>query len=378
MLISIIVPVYRGEELLPDFFRSIEELHLPDSVSLEVVLGIDGLRFDQAIAFPENFVYPLRVFLQEPKGQSAATNRACRAANGHYLWLSAQDMRFFPDSLNELLKHPLLSDKTLVQGNIIHSPELLKDYFTQYIAEKSSFQFAYNSISNVNDLSPTHHYAPHAFVNRMRFMEIGGYDESLPYGFQDTDFGLRWRRSGGKIVLAEGSKALHYHSFEYKSYKEKLFRIGESCVDFFQKWDQEKLICDFVNDIINSQHSISSILKTADNIIELWEREELDYKLMNSSADTLPLDLDVCFKFSLHNSFNQGVRTRCEELKLQDYYHLYHETDPYVPGKPIYDWIDKLANKKEEKETRPSENHSEENKGRLFNIKRNSMLIESA
>jgi len=342
MLISAIVPVYKGAETLPRFFESIRELHPVNGIELEIVLCVDGLNEDISHLVPVNSFFPVRIINQDHAGQSTATNLAAKHATGEFLWLLVQDVTPKRDALQELIERGSYDSRLLVQGNIVHSPELMEDRFTNFITNDSNFQFHFQSIKDVNNLKPGHHYAPHALVNRKRFVAVGGYDPALPFGFQDTDFGLRWKINGNRIVFAENSIVYHHHLFDLDGYYNRLYRIGKACVDFFQKWNKEPLISQYVTDLENNAAVIVPVIKRVESILSLWKRTQSDPNI-SFDANVVDIDLNDCFRFYLQDIYNRGMADRYNELNIGAYSSLHAKTDPYVPGGSIFDWVENLA-----------------------------------
>ncbi len=44
------------------------------------------------------------------------------------------------------------------------------------------------------------------------WQELGGFDESYPFGLEDIDFCLRARQRGRRVVCADGVDSLHFES----------------------------------------------------------------------------------------------------------------------------------------------------------------------
>ncbi len=236
MQITAVIPFYNGHDTLPATFQALTHLELPAGVNLDVVISCDG--HDQEPDISAGQTLPVMVISDERRGQSATTNRGARYARGDLLWLLAQDMTPKPSALFHLLNRYQQFDDPLVQGFIEHEPAQTGDAFVRHVLD-SGLQFTFENIADPNNLDPGLHYAPHALVQRDRFLTLGGYDEQLPYGMQDTDFGLRWRLAGGRIVFARDSVVIHDHYFRYTAYREREKSVGRALVDMFIKWRKE-------------------------------------------------------------------------------------------------------------------------------------------
>lgn len=61
---------------------------------------------------------------------------------------------------------------------------------------------------------PNHHFRPFSFalVSRGLWDELAGFDDRLPYTFEDADFGHRAALAGAEIVFSEGTSVRHDRS----------------------------------------------------------------------------------------------------------------------------------------------------------------------
>ncbi|MFC2170743.1 glycosyltransferase family 2 protein [Calditrichota bacterium] len=318
MKISIIIPYFNGVQQLPETLKALQKVSLRNETELEIIVSDDGSSILPDSLVPAELKHSVKVIHQNHKGQSACTNFAVKHASGEYLWLLAQDIKAAPECLDNFIDTASRFPDGLMQGVIFHDPALLEDRFTKYVAEESPFQFAFDRIADDNDLPPTFHFAPNAFVNREFFMEMGGYYEDLPYGFQDTDFAIRWRLSGKKIVLVRNSIVYHNHHFQFDAYFSRQYRIGKSAVDLFVKWEQEAELIQFSNLIrifvikgeIDSQIAIQAINR--------WQisGEEPPQTLVPDAKEPA---LNACFNLVLRREFYRGIYDRIRELYLHSH-----------------------------------------------------------
>lgn len=108
-LISVIVPVYNGQDFLFNCIKSIQAQTYPN---LEVVIINDGST-DQTAAVCENIVFKydnIRLISLEGKGVSSARNAGMAAAKGVYIAFVDADDRLLPKTLELLYKTLLETD----------------------------------------------------------------------------------------------------------------------------------------------------------------------------------------------------------------------------------------------------------------------------
>ncbi|MFH0883907.1 MAG: glycosyltransferase [bacterium] len=318
MRISILIPFHKGNETLPRVFDALARLTVLPSDQLEVMIAVDG---NDELPNPSawsSLSWPVHLFQQEQRGQSMATNLAARQSTGDWLWLLAQDMLPHPGALVELLRTAGRCPNSLIQGHIDHHPDLLNDSFTRYVALESNFQFSFHAFEDPENLKAGQHYSPHALVERLRFLTIGGYDEQFPYGFQDADFGLRWKLNGDRIVYARDSIALHEHTYDFKSYARRQFQIGRAAVDFFVKWGRQDYLALYSGTLIDFETRQQPHLAACRRLVEEWLETGVAGALPPEATRPNPKDSDLqnALFLLLGWEYLKGIRERLEEQGL--------------------------------------------------------------
>jgi hypothetical protein len=64
-------------------------------------------------------------------------------------------------------------------------------------------------------------------VKRTWFFRVGGFDEAFPYGFQDTDLGIRFHQAGLKLTLEPHLTCSHHHPLSLEEYARKKRTFGK-------------------------------------------------------------------------------------------------------------------------------------------------------
>lgn len=253
LVISVLIPLYNGartiEPCLSDWLSQ-------DEAALEVVVADNGST-DEGVALVERLAAVmapgrLRLLRETLAGQSAASNTAARAARGELLVFSAQDMRVPPDLARRhreaLQRHRSRIGPALplaVQGHITYPPGALATPFMRCLVEETSFQFAFDQAGDPLDADPKCLYAPNFSMEAATFRRLGGFDETFPYGWQDTDLGFRLQGLGGRLVYEAGLVAWHDHPVAGRAYCARMEAVGRDCPRFLSRHpealDRERL-----------------------------------------------------------------------------------------------------------------------------------------
>lgn len=236
MFASVIIPVYNGIATLEGTLQGFLTQEVAGD-QFELVLCDDGSTDGSQQILARYTDDPrVKVVYQENRGQSAATNRAARLARGELLIFSAQDI--VPRDRHFLSRHlqghrQFRGDRCL-SGYIRYPEEVVTNDFMIFMRD-GNHQFDYQEISDPDDLDPMKLYAPNFSVKKSCFLRVGGFDESFPYGFQDSDLGIRFYLAGVKISLKDDIDCLHYHPLDFAGFALKKRSFGRSFIDLYNK-----------------------------------------------------------------------------------------------------------------------------------------------
>lgn len=235
-MISVLIPLFNGARTLA---ACLADWRAQQNVELEIVVVDNGSTDEGPRMALEAAARPgpaLRYMYERKPGQSAATNRAAALAHGDWLLLSAQDMRVPPDlarrHLDALTRHSRPGELLALQGHIDYPEEALATPFMRCLVRETSFQFAFNQAGDPMNADPTVCYAPHISLHASVFRHLNGFDESFPYGWQDTDLGCRLRAAGGRLVYEAGLVAWHDHPVEGRAYCRRMEAVGRDLPRF--------------------------------------------------------------------------------------------------------------------------------------------------
>jgi glycosyltransferase involved in cell wall biosynthesis len=196
-LISVIIPVYNGEEHLA---ACIQSVLASGTERLEVIVVDDGSS-DESAAVARRF--PVKVLvLAGNRGSGAARNTGARSATGDVLFFLDSDVvisgGFVERGVKELEAHVDVGavfasyQWDSIPGNLCSRYKNLVHHYTHQTASREAITFC----------------GGFGFVRTGLFAAMGGFDESLRW-LEDIDFGYRMHRAGQRILLCKDLQAAH-------------------------------------------------------------------------------------------------------------------------------------------------------------------------
>ena len=205
---SIIIPFHSNTNLLEACIYTLVAT-LPDDV--EVIVVINNTH-PQAIPQLPTRVRPLT--FSEDLGYSRAVNVGADAAHGATLVFSDADTFYFGAWFEALLAcrraHPdawIVGTKLLdpATGRIVDFGHAFSGYNTAHLdaGRRPSADVT------VTDRSVQSVCSASMLIDKHRFFELGGYDESLLNFYSDVDLCLRVREKGGEVWAAADAVAYH-------------------------------------------------------------------------------------------------------------------------------------------------------------------------
>lgn len=228
--ISVLMPIYGRNELLKPTLKAYEGVKFPKN-SFEVVVVCDEFNPELRTKIVERH-YPYRLVFTEldHKGQSFASNRAAELAVGEYLLFTCHDIIPHPNLLREHMK--MMSrqpegSRTILMGYTPYIERLSYNPFVNYLINGGP-QFAFHLFNDGDEVKGDYLYATNFFIKNSDFKATGGFDETFPYGCQDSEFGIRWCRSGGRIIFNKKAVGFHDHYMTLDDYCRKIENSGRA------------------------------------------------------------------------------------------------------------------------------------------------------
>jgi len=219
--ISVVIPVYNGEETLGKCLEAIYQSKYPP---YEVIV-VDDCSTDNSLAVASQF--PCRVVkLEEKHGAAKAKNRGAEEARGDIIFFTDADIMIENDTLSRMIEDFADTHISAVVGLL--SKEVRYDNFcSEYKNLWMHYTYAHLS-SDIGNF-----YTSAAAIRRTVFQENTGFDENYRGASvtEDAEFGQRLLTAGHKIYLDKRLTVKHLKHYS-------LFGLIKT--DFWRSWGLTK------------------------------------------------------------------------------------------------------------------------------------------
>lgn len=198
-LISVIIPVYNGQEFISGCLDSLLELDYPKN-RFEIIVADNNSKDKTAEIVKE---HPVRYILEFTKGAAAARNAGAKEAKGEILAFIDADVIVRKDWLGEIEK--TFADNQNIDGvmgvrfgiNKNIWAELFQRYYEIFTEKKKEEGDNLKCIDTAN-----------FSIRKKTFDEAKGFDEKF-ISAEDVEFGLRLYEMGKKIIFSDKIKVSH-------------------------------------------------------------------------------------------------------------------------------------------------------------------------
>lgn len=215
-LVSIIILNFNGKYLSRDCINSILK---SDYKNLEIILLDNGSIDDSYNFLKKEFKKNRKVkIIKSGKNRYIAggDNYAAREAKGEKLIFMNNDIEVEPNFLNELIKCALKNPLNIVQPKILFYDK--KNVIDQAGGKYTFYGFGLGyghgqkdqgqyDISREIDFA----FGTTLLIDKILFNNLGGFDESFKFHYEDVDLNLRSKKLGAKSLFCH--KAIVYHKF---------------------------------------------------------------------------------------------------------------------------------------------------------------------
>ncbi len=279
-LVSIVVPLFHSQEVVGDLVKSLKDA---DNTPCELIFVSDA---DGVYDVPGR-----QIVLGTRSGFAGAVNAGAQTASGKYLCLLNADVRVHAGWLGPMVRLIESAPDIAAAGNRnLDRLGRIDSVGSEFSYDSGNFEHALLGASDVP--SPERDRvterdmitAACLLVRRDVWEQFGGFDEAYRIGyFEDTDFCMRLREAGWRILYCPDSVVTHRknhsgagrHEF-YTRNKRRFHRrwVETGCVDRFAKargrrvHDGDVVACYIVlNEAEFVQASIESVYPLADRIV---------------------------------------------------------------------------------------------------------------
>ena len=219
--LSVIVPVYQGEAVLPPVLDALRASDLPrDRWELIVV---DDASTDATATIATGYADTLVSLTPLPRGPAFARNRGVEAAIGEWVVFIDADVRVHRDTLRRFVA-VIEEDPTIdaIFGAYDDAPPV-----PGFISQYRNLLHRYVHLSSAGEADSF--WAGCGAVRRSTFLSVGGFDaERFPRPqIEDIELGYRIRDAGGRIVLRPEIQAAHLKRWTFwRALKVDIFDRG--------------------------------------------------------------------------------------------------------------------------------------------------------
>jgi len=226
--ISVVIPNYNGETLLPQILPTVFAALQPLSVPWEIIVS-DDCSTDNSIAILRNQFTAVKLISNDRnEGFSVTANRGIRTAQYDWVLLLNSDVKLEPDYFIPLLKYTERAGVFGVMGRIIGWDDaVIQDgakypYFHGLKIKTSGNYLLQEEEEMKTGIYSMYVSGANAFINRSVFLAIGGFNELFsPFYVEDFELSVRAWRLGHSCYYDHFAVCRHRVSTTIKSTNKK-------------------------------------------------------------------------------------------------------------------------------------------------------------
>ena len=276
--LSVVLPHYRNERTLAACLQSFAaQKHA--GVAEIIVVDDSGIPSADPIVHATRWEVPVSVLHTDRAGQSAATNAGIRAAAHPLVLLTCADIIASPHLVHShLCVHAQSPKPRAVMGPIVYAPWILMTPIMRFLSAPG-VQFDFRGLDDGDAVDPAKLYAPNVSVPKGALIRAGLFAEDLPYGFQDTDLGLRLGQHQVSLTFCRDAEVLHDHPSSVRSYAQRqntVFRFFAAMARRYPNRDPGEKLLQVLGHYAPRRHELERVIRTAERA--------------NAAAGTRPLD----------------------------------------------------------------------------------------
>lgn len=232
--ISVVIPTRDRVDLLTQSLDSLRTQTLEPS-AFEVIVVEDGVPKSEALCRRLQGSLPLRYVHTSTEGIAAAKNVGARAAQASIVLFFDDDDVADPNLLRTHIEaHQQEPDPRLaVLGWTGWSPHLATTPLMHYVTEIGKQLFCYPLFKPHELLGFDSFWGGRASCKRALFEELGGFNPSFVFGYEDIEFAFRAQRSGGfRVRYRADSKQFMIRPLGYRQMARRIRRQAQAQVLF--------------------------------------------------------------------------------------------------------------------------------------------------
>ncbi|MBI2821171.1 MAG: glycosyltransferase family 2 protein [Acidobacteria bacterium] len=234
---SVIVPTYNRAGILAKCLGALEKQTFTGPFEVIVVDDASSDSTPQLLSRWNSHRYRLQRLRQEKNQKpAAARNLGMEQASGSFLLFLGDDIIASTALLAEHARaHSNHAGRVAVLGYTAWSSELKVTRFMKYLGEEG-WQFGYSLIQDPSNLPFNFFYTSNISLPAPLARCVGAFDESFGVaGWEDTEYGYRLQKLGGKIVFHKEARAEHQHPTTVQSFCARQYQVGQFAPHFYRK-----------------------------------------------------------------------------------------------------------------------------------------------
>lgn len=260
-LISVVIPTHNRREMLREMLESLEKQTLPSS-EFEVVVVDDGGSDDTPEMVRDlETSFCLRAIAQPQSGPSRARNHGAQEASGQLLVFLDDDLMPEPTLLAshaDILKQ---DPANVVLGKLMPWGRGARGGWNRW--EERVYAKHYTAVaSNRRPPSGRRLYSGNFAIWRERFLQAGGFDESLKRG-EDVELGFRLEKGGAKFHFSEGASAYHRGYRAFNSWRNSAYLYGVSDVQLALQRGHRQVLDEISRWYVNRKLPIRAVVQVS-------------------------------------------------------------------------------------------------------------------
>jgi len=229
--VTVIVPVRNGEPTIEPLLESLQRLEY-DRKKVEVIV-VDGNSTDKTRDIVKK--YPVKLVVERKKGLNVARNTGIKNSNGEIIAFTDCDCVVPNNWITKIVENFKDPKVSCVGGS---AKGVCIDFVSEY-ADNSLVPLM-PSFKKREELNMVKLFLRHPAGCNMAFRrkvaeEVGYFDESIQYGFDEVEFTERVCRAGYKMVLDPNVFVWHKHRSTLKEFLKQNFEYGRGSGVLFKR-----------------------------------------------------------------------------------------------------------------------------------------------
>jgi cellulose synthase/poly-beta-1,6-N-acetylglucosamine synthase-like glycosyltransferase len=221
--VTVVVPVHNRELTIQPLLDSLQKLDY-DRNKVEVIV-VDGNSTDKTQEIVKQ--YPVKLVVEKRKGLNLARNIGIKCSKGEIVAFTDSDCKVPPNWITKIVENFKDPRVSCVGGS---AKALDNDFVSQY-ADNSVVRLMpfFTKREELDKVKPffRHPAGCNMAFRRKVAEEIGYFDESIQYGFDEVEFADRVCKAGYKMVLDPDIVVWHKHRSTLKEFLKQNFQYGK-------------------------------------------------------------------------------------------------------------------------------------------------------